>query len=184
MGTKADGVSSLHSPSALDVQLWAQLLPDAPTKWRRALNWVERMNAVKGGFDFTDTRDGLWTEGTAQAALVYRRIGNETTTDALFVSLMQQASPGGYLYATPNPRVTTVYSYYYHQPSLAATAWAVLAALNRNPYVSTSTAKLGNLDATLRASTKTSTSLNGHHACCISKNPDRQRSSRALPLQP
>jgi hypothetical protein len=44
-------------------------------------------------------------------------------------------SPGGFLYATPAPRITAVYSYYLHQPCLAATAWAVLAASNRNPYV-------------------------------------------------
>lgn len=93
------------------------------------------MNAVKGGFDFTDDRDGLWTEGTAQAALVYRRTGNKTKADTLFASIAQQASPGGYLYATPAPRITAVYSYYQHQPCLAATAWAVIAALNRNPYL-------------------------------------------------
>jgi hypothetical protein len=135
MGTTADGATPLRTPSALDVQLWAQLLPDAPKPWRRALAWVERMNAVEGGFDFTDDRDGLWTEGTAQAALAYRWTGDATAADRLFASIAQQASPGGYLYATPAPRITAVYSYYLHQPCLAATAWAVLAALDRNPYV-------------------------------------------------
>jgi hypothetical protein len=135
MGTTADGTTPLRSPSALDVQLWAQLLPDAPGKWRRALDWTERMNAVEGGFDFTDVRDGLWTEGTAQAALVYRRTGDGTEADRLFVSIAQQASPGGFLYATREPRITAAYSYYHRQPCLAATAWAVLAASNRNPYV-------------------------------------------------
>jgi len=37
MGTTADGTTQLRTPSALDVQLWAQLLPDAPKAWRRAL---------------------------------------------------------------------------------------------------------------------------------------------------
>ncbi len=135
MGTTADGVTPLRSPSALDVQLWAQLLPNAPKPWRRALHWIERMNSVKGGFDFTDDRDGLWTEGTAQAALVYRWTGNAARANALFVSIAQQASPGGFLYATPAARITAVYSYYRHQPCLAATAWAVIAALDRNPYL-------------------------------------------------
>lgn len=135
MGTTADGATPLRSPSALDVQLWAQLLPDAPKAWRHALDWVERMNAVDGGFDFTDVRDGLWTEGTAQAALVYRRLGREARADRLFASIAQQASPGGYLYATREPYVTAAYSYYYRRPHLAATAWAVLAALDRNPYL-------------------------------------------------
>jgi hypothetical protein len=135
MGTTADGATPLRTPSALDVQLWAQLLPDAPKPWRRALAWVERMNAVEGGFDFTDDRDGLWTEGTAQAALAYRWTGHQSEANTLFASIAQQASPGGFLYATPAPRITAAYSYYLHQPCLAATAWAVLAALDRNPYV-------------------------------------------------
>lgn len=135
MGTTANGVTPLRSPSALDVQLWAQLLPNAPKKWQRAMLWIERTNAVKGGFDFTDARDGLWTEGTAQAALVYRRMGAIAKANTLLVSIAQQVSPGGFLYATPELRITAVYSYYHHQPCLAATAWAVIAALNRNPYM-------------------------------------------------
>src|SRR5699024_9910572 len=98
------------------VQLWSQLLPDVPKPWRRALDWAERNHAVKGGFDFTDARDGMWTEGTAQAALVYRQAGDEAKANRLLASIARQASPGGFLYATPEPRITAVYSYYYHQP--------------------------------------------------------------------
>jgi len=135
MGTTADGATPLRSPSALDVQLWAQLLPDAPKAWQRALAWVERKNAVRGGFDFTDVRDGLWTEGTAQAALVYRWLGHEAEGDKLLASVAQQGSLGGFFYAARESRITAAYSYYYRRPHLAATAWAVLAALKRNPYV-------------------------------------------------
>ena len=135
MGTTADGATPLRSPSALDVQLWAQLLPGAPKPWRRALAWIERTNAVPGGFAFTGARDGVWTEGTAQAALVYRWIGDAARAAPLFDSIAQQASTGGLLYATPKPRIRATYFYYYHQPCLAATAWAALAALKRNPYV-------------------------------------------------
>src|SRR6185312_3601223 len=134
-GTEGDGATPLRSPSALDVQLWAQLLPDAPKAWRHALDWVERMHAVKGGFAFTDARDGMWTEGTAQAALAWRWVGDEARADVLFASIAQQASPGGFLYATPQPRVVALYAWYYHRPCLAATAWAVIAASNRNPYL-------------------------------------------------
>lgn len=133
-GTLGDGVTPLRSPSALDVQLWAQLLPDAPTPWRRALAWVDRVHAVKGGYSFTDARDGMWTEGTAQAALAFRWTGNDIKANALLASVAQQIAPGGYLYATPDFRVSALYSYYYHRPCLAATAWAALAALDRNPY--------------------------------------------------
>ncbi|MFK2879323.1 hypothetical protein ISP25_19810 [Rhodanobacter hydrolyticus] len=134
-GTEGDGATPLRSPSALDVQLWAQLLPEAPKTWRRALAWVERMHAVEGGFDFTDVRDGIWTEGTAQAALTYRWTGDEAKADVLLALVARQTSSGGFLYATPKPRITALYSYYYHRPCLAATAWAVIAASNRNPYL-------------------------------------------------
>lgn len=135
MGTTADGIAAVHSPSALDVQLWAQLLPNAPNRWQRALAWIQRNHSVGGGFSFTDDRAGMWTEGTAQAALVYRQVGDEAEADKLFVIIAQQASPNGFFYATPAPRAKAAYSFYYHQPCLAATAWAVIAALNRNPYI-------------------------------------------------
>lgn len=134
-GTEGDGVTPLRSPSALDVQLWAQLLPDTPKAWRRALGWVERRHAVNGGYAFTDARDGMWTEGTAQAALAWRWVGDEARADTLFNAIAQQASPGGFLYATPEPRIVALYAWYYHRPCLAATAWAVIAASNRNPYL-------------------------------------------------
>lgn len=138
MGTTADGATPLHTPSALDVQLWAQLLPQAPKPWRRAIQWVEQANAVRGGFAFTDARDGMWTEGTAQAALVYRQAGAAIEADLLFGTMARQVSPGGFLYASREPRVRAVYAWYRHQPCLAATAWAVLAAFNRNPYAGAS----------------------------------------------
>jgi len=135
MGTTADGATPVRSPSVLDVQLWAQLLPNAPKAWRRALGWAERKHAVKGGFDFNDDRDGAWTEGTAQAALAYRWLGHDAEAEQLLASIARQTSPGGFLYATPAARITSVYAWYRHQPCLAATAWAVLAALDRNPYM-------------------------------------------------
>ncbi|MBS0515124.1 MAG: hypothetical protein JSS16_06605 [Proteobacteria bacterium] len=145
IGTLADGSSPNRGISGLDVQLWAQLLPDADKRWPRALAWVEQKHGVADGFDFNDDRDGLWTEGTAQAALVYRRLGREADADKLFATIAQQASPGGFFYATREPRITTGLAvggdstsadfYYYRRPHLGATAWAALAALNRNPFV-------------------------------------------------
>ncbi|HET8764504.1 MAG TPA: hypothetical protein VFM52_04730, partial [Rhodanobacter sp.] len=79
-------------------------------------------------------RDGMWTEGTAQAALVYRRRGDTAAPNRLFTSIARQAAPSGFLYATPEPRVAALYSHYHHRPCLAATAWAVIAASGHNPY--------------------------------------------------
>lgn len=145
IGTLVDGVTPNRTTSGLDVQLWAQLLPDADQRWQQALAWVERKHGVAGGFDFNDDRDGLWTEGTAQAALVYRRLGRENEAGKLFATIAQQVSKGGFLYATREPRITTGLAigadstsadfHYYRRPHLGATAWAALAALDRNPFM-------------------------------------------------
>lgn len=58
IGTLPDGRSPNHVTSALDVQWWAQMLPDSPKNWRRALRYAERVHAVGAGFDFNDDRDG------------------------------------------------------------------------------------------------------------------------------
>ena len=144
VGTTADGVTPNHAMSALDVQLWAQLLPDAPTAWRRALNYVEREHAVAGGFDFNADRDGLWLEGTAQAALVYRVAADEARAQALFATIAGQFGTDGLVYATREPRITTGLGIssdsksddfrYYRRPHVGATAWAALAALRVNPF--------------------------------------------------
>jgi len=145
VGTLPDGVTPNRDTSGIDAQLWAQLLPDAPKEWRRALAYVEREHAVPGGFDFNADRDGLWLEGNAQAALVYRTLGREDDANRLFSTIASQFGAGGYVYATREPRITTGLAigadstsadfYYYRRPHLAATAWAALAACKRNPFV-------------------------------------------------
>jgi hypothetical protein len=97
-----------------------------------------------GGFDFNDDRDGVWVEGTAQAALVYRALERAAEADRLLAETRRHASPGGYLWATREARVTTGLAIapdsttddflYYRRPHLAATAWAVLAHRGWNPF--------------------------------------------------
>jgi hypothetical protein len=99
---------------------------------------------VEGGFDFNEDRDGLWVEGTAQAALTYRSVGRRDRSEKLLDGLKAQISPAGYLYATPEPRLTTGLSigpdsasedfFYFRRPHLGATAWAILAATGWNPF--------------------------------------------------
>lgn len=146
VGTQPDGVTPNRQTSALDVQLWPLLLRDAPADWRLALAYAEREHGVRGGFDFNADRDGLWLEGTAQAALVYRRLGRMRDADALLTTIATQISSAGYVYATREPRITTGLAvgsdsvsadfYYYRRPHLGATAWAVLAAKGWNPFAS------------------------------------------------
>ncbi|HEY2394999.1 MAG TPA: hypothetical protein VGH81_03320 [Rudaea sp.] len=144
VGTLPDGVTSNRQTSGLDVQLWPLLLRDPDPAWRRAIDYAEREHGVAGGFDFNSDRDGLWLEGTAQAALVYCSLGRDREADALLETMAGQFAPGGFVYATREPRITTGLAlssasasadfYYFHRPHLAATAWAALAARGRNPF--------------------------------------------------
>lgn len=144
IGTREDGSTPNRDTSALDAQLWAQLLPQAAPEWSGALRYVEKMHAVGGGFDFNADRDGAWLEGTAQAALVYRRSGNDAAARALFATVAANFAPGGLLFATREARITTGLAageakaadfYYYRLPHVGATAWAALAALDFDPFV-------------------------------------------------
>lgn len=144
IGTLPDGRTPNRATSALDVQWWSQLLPDAPKDWRRAMRFAERVHAVGAGFDFNDDRDGEWLEGTAQAALVYRVSGEKDAARRALVEVAAQFSEGGYVFATRETRITTglaigpastsADAFYYRRPHLGATAWAALAALERNPF--------------------------------------------------
>jgi len=144
IGTAADGNTPNRSASALDVQWWSQLLPDAPAAWRRAIAYAEHHHAVGAGFDFNDDRDGEWLEGTAQAALAYRVAGRADAAARCLAEIARQFSAGGYVFATREERITTGLAigsastsadfFYYRRPHLGATAWAVLAARAWNPY--------------------------------------------------
>lgn len=145
MGTDADGRMRGVEAIALDTQLWPLLgVADPPQTWRRALSCATARLGVPGGFDFNDDRDGLWVEGTAQAALTYRSVGEEAAAEALLQTLASQQAPSGWLYASREARLTTGLRigptstqddfFYFRRPHLGATAWAALAALGHNPF--------------------------------------------------
>lgn len=145
LGTKPDGSLADSGMLALDVQLWPWMaIPDAPALWRSALHFAATHLAVKDGFDFNGDRDGLWVEGTAQAALGYRIAGDRQRSAQLLTTLESNRTPSGFLNATREARVSTGLSinptsteadfFYYRRPHLGATAWATLAALAWNPF--------------------------------------------------
>lgn len=137
IGTLPDGATANRVSSALDVQLWSQLLPGAGDDWRRALAYAGRAHGVECGFDFNADRDGIWIEGTAQAALAFRVRGDQAAANRHLACVAAQFAPGGYAYATREPRITTGLgsdAYYFRWPHLGATAWIALAATGRNPF--------------------------------------------------
>jgi hypothetical protein len=145
LGRNADGKPADAAMLALDVQLWPWMAaPDAPGEWQRALRFAETHLAVRGGFDFNGDRDGLWVEGTAQAALAYRMSGNLARSREILAGLRSDQAESGLLNATRSGRVTTGLSvdptatnadfFYYRRPHLGTTAWAALAATGWNPF--------------------------------------------------
>ena len=138
LGTGADGRGINRAGSGIDAELWPLIgIAGAPAEWQRARGWVRAHHAVGGGYGFGAAPEGVWTEGTAQAALVLGERG-------VLGLLAGQRAPGGYLYASPDARVrtglaltpgsTTDDFYYFHLAHLGATAWSVLAATGTNPF--------------------------------------------------
>ena len=144
LGTEPGGALAGPSHLALDTQLWPLLLSGAPKAWRPALACAEERLSVPGGFDFDNDRDGLWVEGTAQAALLYRHFGDRKRSAELLDGLKQDLSPSGWLFATRSDRLTTGLKigpqsvepdfFYFRRPHLGATAWAAIAASGWNPF--------------------------------------------------
>ncbi|MCA6115389.1 hypothetical protein J6524_10830 [Bradyrhizobium sp. WSM 1738] len=145
LGTKPDGSLADEGLFALDVQLWPWMAaPDGPAAWRSALGFAQTHLAVDGGFDFNSDRDGVWVEGTAQAALAYRITGDAMQSSRLLTSLKADQTRSGLLNASRRARLTTGLSidptgtvpdfFYYRRPHLGATAWAALAETGWNPF--------------------------------------------------
>jgi hypothetical protein len=147
LGTKPDGSLADSRMLALDVQLWPWMaIPDAPAQWRSGLNFAATHLAAQDGFDFNGDRDGLWVEGTAQASLAYRIVGDAKRSTQLLMTLEADRTPSGFLNATRGARVSTGLSidptgsgteadfFYFRRPHLGATAWAALAATAWNPF--------------------------------------------------
>jgi len=145
IGTAPDGMTPSRQASGLDAQLWPLLaVEDAPADWARSVGWAERMHGVDGGFDFNGDRDGVWVEGTAQAALTMRALGRGDDYRRLLAEVAKETAPAGLLFATRGARLTTGLAvgpgaaeadfFYYRHPHLGATAWGVLAATGWNPF--------------------------------------------------
>jgi hypothetical protein len=144
IGTKEDGATVSTDGSGLDAQLWPLLAaPEGSCAWARGLQWVDRHHRSGEGYGFSRNPDGIWTEGSAQAAatLVARK---GAAPEALWQLLAAQRADNGLYYATPSARISTGLAigpdstgadfFYYRWPHLGATAWVALAATGFNPF--------------------------------------------------
>ena len=137
--------------SGIDALLWPLIaVPSLTERSADVIAWTETNHGVPGGFDFNSDRDGVWLEGTAQAARSIGYLGHKTKAETLFSTINDQVAPNKLVYATDKDQITTGLSVgpgsapgdfkYYRLPHVGATAWAVLAALDWNPFVGRSAA--------------------------------------------
>jgi hypothetical protein len=144
IGTLADGATPSATASGLDAQLWPVLAaPPGQCAWLGGLAWVEANHRFGDGYGFSRQPDGIWTEGSAQAAATLMAVKG-SAPDALWQLLASQRADNGLYYATPSPRISTGLAigpdsvgadfFYYRWPHLGATAWIALAATGWNPF--------------------------------------------------
>ncbi|ODU17652.1 MULTISPECIES: hypothetical protein [Variovorax] len=149
IGTQADGATVSTTASGLDAQLWPLLAaPPGHCAWQAGLAWVDANHRFGAGYGFSRQPDGIWTEGSAQAAATLLAVKG-SAPDALWQLLASQRAPNGLYYATPSPRISTGLAigpdskgpdfFYYRWPHLGATAWIALAAKGWNPFTGTTT---------------------------------------------
>jgi hypothetical protein len=141
-GTGEDGVTPNQTLS-LDAQIWPlTALPDA-ARFGGALATADKRLRAEGGYAYGEARDGLWTEGTAQVALLQEKLGNKDRTLALISVLESQRSPDGGYYATSAQALPTGYGLesdpskprlYFRLPHLGAASWVALAERGFNPF--------------------------------------------------
>jgi hypothetical protein len=142
-GSGEDGAS--RNPfRALDAQLWPLLaIPGAAQRYAGALASARRDMGVRGGFAYSQSKDAVWTEGTAQAALLLElskqdagaplaAIDHNRAADGSYFAIDTAQSQTGFLLDTDRSKPRA----YFHLPHLAALAWAAIAQTRLNPFTS------------------------------------------------
>jgi hypothetical protein len=140
-GMVEDGTAR-NNTLALDAQIWPLLaIPGAARKYHTVLATVTQRMAVEGGLAYGDARDGMWTEGMEQAALLMKLLGR--SPQRLLAAAERNRAPDGSYFATDVPSLSTGFDLetdpsqrraYFHFPHLAALAWAALAQQEFNPF--------------------------------------------------
>jgi len=145
-GTGEDGVTP-NRLLALDAQVYPLLaITGARKQYGAAQATVERKLSDNGGLSYSDARAGLWTEGTAQFALLAELSGRKNAANGLIQALSKVRAADGSYYATDARELPTGLVLdtdsgqtrkYFHIPHLAATAWVAIAQRRYNPFTQT-----------------------------------------------
>ncbi len=141
-GTGLDGKTP-NRFLALDAQLWPLLaLPGGVARYGAALGTARARMAVDGGFAYSETRGAVWTEGTAQAALVMALTGQTQDYARLMRVVEGNRDPFGRYFASDRDSDTgfrldtdpAQARRYFREPHLSALAWVAMARRKFNPF--------------------------------------------------
>jgi len=141
-GTGLDGVTP-NPLLALDAQLWPLMaLPGAAARHGDAVKTAQQKLGQSGGLAYSEGSKGLWTEGTAQAALYFKLAGNKAAAEKYETAVRSMRQKDGSYLASSIVAPTgfmlesdpTQPRQYFRIPHLAAVSWAALAARGYNPF--------------------------------------------------
>jgi hypothetical protein len=144
-GAKPDG--SPNPILALDADIWPLLaLPGFASRYGDAIATANARMSVHGGLAYSEAKDGLWTEGTAQGALLLELLGHVREARTLLKAAERNRLTAGSYYASEPVKLPTGFMLdtdptkprlYFHIPHLAALAWMAMAERRFNPFTAT-----------------------------------------------
>jgi hypothetical protein len=141
VGTGLDGITP-NTMLALDAQLFPALAHLTSAPLATLLATVDARLSQSSGYAYGEALQGLWTEGTAQAALVAGLSGETARAAALIHALDTMRTPHGGYYASAVPGLPTGFMLdtdptkarqYFHIRALAPLAWAALVERRVDP---------------------------------------------------
>jgi len=145
VGTAEDG-KTRNLYLALDAQTWPLLaIPEAAARYKAAMAPSKLRD--DDGFTYSEAKEGLWTEGTAQVAPLLELSGQNDEAAGFMKAVHSMQAPDGSYYASSTKELPTGFMLetdptqprqYFHIAHLAAVSWAAIAERRYNPFTGTS----------------------------------------------
>ena len=145
-GTLPDG----HTPNAilaLDAEIWPLLaLPEFAERFQPSIATAEQHMGAGDGFSYSEAKEGVWTEGTAQAALLMELLGQPRKAALLMTAAERNRIADGSYYASSAAQQDTGFRLdtdptkprlYFHLLHLAAVSWVAMEQRRFNPFTAT-----------------------------------------------
>lgn len=143
VGAGEDGVK-VNPMLALDAQIWPLMaLPGAAVRYSAAIQTSDRRLRFDAGYTYGEAGGGLWSEGTAQVAVLLELLHRDAAAQAANAVLRTQRTGDGGYYASNVPATPTGFMLatdpskprvYFHLEHLGAGAWAALSERRYNPF--------------------------------------------------